>query len=145
MTTSKQLNTQRTIVAKLEPGADILEELERLVHQYDVSGGQISFIGAISQATLGYFDLHSQEYKSFSMDEDLEVTSGMGNISRLENGTPVVHAHIVVANEQGHSFSGHLMKGCKVSVTIEIVMNLFDDSLIRGKDERTGLNLLKLL
>ncbi|MHA1907958.1 MAG: PPC domain-containing DNA-binding protein [Candidatus Thorarchaeota archaeon] len=133
-----------TIVARMEPGEDILETLETLVVEHDVRAGHLSLIGAVSKATLGYFDRKSNEYKSFILDEDLEVTSCIGNIARLENGSPVVHAHIAVADEEGKTFSGHLMKGCEVSVTIEVVLTILDGELTRGKDPTTGLNLLQL-
>ncbi len=144
MTVSQESNVERTIVARLMPGEDVLEEIEKLVLQYDILGGAINFIGAVRQATLGYFDLHAGKYKSFTFAEDLEVTSGMGNISRLEDGTQIVHAHVVVGNENGQSYSGHLMKGCIVSVTIEVVILVFDKPIVRSKDDRTGLNLLRL-
>lgn len=135
---------KRTLIVRLVPGEDILESLESLTLEQEIEGAQISFIGAIAGATLGYFDLNSRTYKSFSLMEDLEVTSGIGNISRLEDGTPIVHAHIVVADESGKSFSGHLMKGCIVSVTIEILINVLEQRLLRTKDTRSGLNLLNL-
>ena len=144
MVSIQETSIRRTLLARLSPGEDILEALETLTLEKKIEGAQISFIGAISSAQLGYFDLESMTYKSFSLDEDLEVTSGLGNISRLENGTPVVHAHMVVADEHGKSYSGHLMKGCKVSVTIEIVLLEFAQGVLRKRDEGTGLNLLSL-
>ncbi len=144
MVSVQETTVQRIILARLSPGEDILDSLENLVLEEKIEGAQISFIGAISCAHLGYFDLESMTYKSFTLDDDLEVTSGLGNVSRLEDGTPVVHAHIVVADESGKSHSGHLMKGCKVSVTIEIVLLEFANKVLRKRDERTGLNLLSL-
>ena len=101
-------------------------------------------IGAISKATLGYFDRPSKTYKSFTVDEDLEVVSCIGNISRTKDGTPVIHAHMIVADEKGKCYGGHLMPGCEVSVTIEMIINVFDDEMIRAKDPETGLNLLDI-
>jgi predicted DNA-binding protein with PD1-like motif len=128
----------------MEPGEDILETLENIVVEQDVQAGHLSLIGAVSKATLGYFNRTSKIYKSFTLDEDLEVTSCIGNIARLEDGTPVVHAHMAVADEEGKTSSGHLMKGCVVSVTIEVVLTILEGELTRGKDSVTGLNLLKL-
>ncbi len=144
MTTLQKTSITHTLVVRLSSGEDILESLEKIVLEHDIKGGQLSLIGAISSATLGYFDMESKEYKSVTLDENLEVTSCIGNISRLEDGTPVVHAHMVVSNEYGSSFSGHLMKGCKVSATIEVILHVFEGQLTRAKDGATGLNLLKL-
>jgi predicted DNA-binding protein with PD1-like motif len=144
MVTFQHTKSVNTIIARLEPGEDILGTLEILVLEHNIKAGHLILIGAVSKAKLGYFDRKSKEYKSFTMDEDLEVTSCMGNIARLDDGTPVIHAHMAVADEEGKTFSGHLMKGCEVSVTIEVVLTILDGELKRGKDPATGLNLLQL-
>ena len=100
-------------------------------------------IGAISGAKLGYFHLKANEYRDFTVNEDVEVVSCMGNISML-NGKPMVHAHMIVSDEAGKCYGGHLMKGCKVSVTIELVITETAADLSRARDERTGLNLLDI-
>ena len=76
------------------------------------------------------------------IERDLEVVSGMGDISRLDDDSVVVHVHLVVSYEEGRCWGGHLMEGCKVSVTIELVIIETDVDLRRAKDEKTGLNLL---
>ncbi len=145
MVTTKVTRSVKTVIARLDPGEDILEAIEKLVVEHNIRAGHLMLIGAISGATLGYFDIHKKEYKSFTLAEDLEVTSCIGNVAFTEEGTPIVHAHMVVADEKGTSYSGHLMKGCKVSVTIEIILTVLDGELLRAADNRFGLNLLKLI
>ncbi|MHA1638033.1 MAG: PPC domain-containing DNA-binding protein [Candidatus Thorarchaeota archaeon] len=136
--------TNRTFVTRMMPGEDILKTIELLVSKENISAGQLSLIGAVGKATLGYFDRVSKQYKSFTINEDLEVVSCMGNISKTKDGSPVVHAHMIVADEKGKCYGGHLMPGCEVSVTIEMVINVFDGEMIRAKDPETGLNLLDI-
>ncbi len=144
MVKSTVTDSARTIVARLMPGEDILESIEALADEHGIRSGQISLIGAIKQATLGYFDRHTGEYRDFSIDEDLEVVSCVGNIARLRNDEVAVHAHMVVADEQGKCHGGHLMKGCVVSVTIEVVIIELEGDIYRDKDKATGLNLLDI-
>ncbi|MDF1539445.1 MAG: DNA-binding protein [Candidatus Thorarchaeota archaeon] len=144
MVTTKVTQAVKTIIARLDPGEDVLETLESLVLEHNVHAGHMMLIGAISGATLGYFDIHKKEYRSFTISEDLEVTSCIGNVAFTKDGTPIVHAHMVVADEKGASYSGHLMKGCIVSVTIEVVLTVLGGELLRVVDDRFGLNLLKL-
>ncbi|MCF2135967.1 MAG: DNA-binding protein [Candidatus Thorarchaeota archaeon] len=144
MTDSSITKTGRTIVARLMPGEDILKSLERLVLEHNIRGGQLQLIGAVARAHLGYFDREKNQYVDFTVEEDLEVVSCMGNISRLAEGTPVVHAHMVVADRTGRTYGGHLLKGTEVSVTIEIVINEFQDEIRRALDKTSGLNLIKL-
>ena len=126
------------------PGDDILKTIEHVAIEHDVKSGQITLIGAVSRAKLGYFDRDSGVYRDFLIERDLEVVSGMGNISRLEDDSVVVHAHLVVSDEEGRCWGGHLMEGCEVSVTIELVIIETNADLRRVKDEMTGLNLMDI-
>ncbi|TFF83830.1 DNA-binding protein [Candidatus Thorarchaeota archaeon] len=126
------------------PGEDILESIETVADEYGIKSAQISLIGAIKHANLGYFDRHASEYRKFSIDEDLEVVSCLGNISRLRDGEVVVHAHMIVADEHGNCHGGHLMKGCVVSVTIEVIIMELEAEIYRDRDKKTGLNLLDI-
>ena len=144
MVRSIDTKTKRAIIARMEPGEDILATIESVADSYNIRSGQLTLIGAVSKANLAYFDRTSQEYKSFSIDEDLEVVSGMGNISRLHDGSVVVHAHVIVADENGKCYGGHLNRGCEVSVTIELVIHEMEADIRRARDDLTGLNLLDL-
>ncbi|TFG27452.1 DNA-binding protein [Candidatus Thorarchaeota archaeon] len=135
-------NTGRVVVVRLEPGEDIFKSIEKIVSDNKILSGQLSLIGAVSKVHLGYFDRHEKVYKDFVIDEDLEVVSCVGNISRLNDGY-VVHAHLVASDVNGKCYAGHLMEGCEVSVTIEIVITEFAE-MTRTRDESTGLNLLNL-
>lgn len=134
--------TGRVLVARLEPGEDILKSIEKLVNEYSISSGHFSLIGAVSRTHLGYFDRQANIYKDFVLDEDLEIVSCIGNISR-HNDERVIHAHVVASDEKGRCYGGHLMEGCIVSVTIEIVITEFP-MMRRALDEVTGLKLLDL-
>jgi hypothetical protein len=123
------------------PGEDVLETIESVAKKHGVESGQLSLIGAIAGANLGYFDLENKQYKHFSVEEDVEVVSCMGNIS-MHKGDLVVHAHMIVADDKGNCHGGHLLPGCKVSVTIELIITETEATLKREKDEKTGLNLL---
>jgi predicted DNA-binding protein with PD1-like motif len=40
-----------------------------------------------------------------------------------------VHAHLVVADENGNAHGGHALDGCKVDVTCELVIYAFDRAI----------------
>jgi len=141
MVRSIQTESKRVIFARMYPGEDVLESIESVAKKHGVRSGQLSLIGAISKAKLGYFHREAVEYRDFTVDEDVEVVSCMGNIATHE-GKLVVHAHMIVADEAGQCWGGHLMKGCEVSVTIELVIIETEIDLIRKRDDATGLNLL---
>jgi len=127
----------------MDPGEDVLRAIEAVAMEHAVRSGQLSLIGAISKAKLGYFHREAAEYRYFTVDEDVEVVSCIGDISTHE-GNLVVHAHMIVADETGKCWGGHLVTGCEVSVTIELVIIETEIELIRKRDDVTGLNLLHI-
>ena len=144
MVRSTQTGIKRVIFARMDPGEDVLETIEAVAKQFGVRSGQLTLIGAISKAKLGYFHREAAAYRHFTVDEDVEVVSCMGDISSHE-GNLVVHAHMIVADEAGKCYGGHLMTGCEVSVTIELVIIETEIELTRERDDVTGLNLLNIV
>ena len=143
MVRSIQTEIKRVIFARMFPGEDVLEAIETVAKEHGVRSGQLSLIGAVSKAKLGYFHIKVGEYRDFTVDEDVEVVSCIGDISTHE-GNLVVHAHMIVADEAGKCIGGHLLAGCEVSVTIELVIIETEIELIRKRDDVTGLNLLHI-
>lgn len=144
MAGSIKTKAQTVVVARLNPGDDILESIQRIVKEHNITSGYLNAIGAISRATLGFFDSVKGEYRTIDIDRHLEVASCMGNISTLKDGTIVVHVHMVASDRQGNCYGGHVMPGCKVSVTLEILITGINYQLLRAYDEKIGLNLLDL-
>ncbi|MBN2230433.1 MAG: DNA-binding protein [Candidatus Thorarchaeota archaeon] len=134
--------TGRVVIARLEPGEDILRSIETISRDNEILSGELRLIGAVSRVHLGYFDRESKTYKDYTMLEDLEIVSCMGNISKHKDGY-VVHAHVVASDEKGKCYGGHLLEGCEVSVTIEAIITEFP-VIERERDELTGLNLLNV-
>ena len=134
--------TGRVVIARLESGDDILQSIQKIAIENEIQSGQLSMIGAVSGVHLGYFDREQKTYKEFIVAEDLEVVSGIGNITK-HDGSHVVHAHLVAADERGRCYGGHLLEGCEVSVTIELVIIEIPE-VKRATDEPTGLKLLDI-
>jgi hypothetical protein len=133
------------VVARLETGEDILEKIEEVVREHNIKAGALKLIGAVSEATFGYFDRENRKYNYFEVGEgDLEVVSCMGNIARHDDEI-VIHAHMVAADHEGNCYGGHVAEGCKAGATIEVIIWAFDSELFRAKDKSTGLHLLDIL
>ena len=82
-------------------------------------------IGALDQAVIGWSDPDKKAFKVVRLNEEMEVASLSGNITRDRDGNPVVHGHIVVALlRNGQVYSGHLLQG-RISLTMQLYL---DDS-----------------
>jgi len=129
--------------SRLSEGEDLAEAIQKRVEESGIKAGIFIAIGSLKTATLGYY--REREYKSTLLEGPLEIASCMGNIAVNGEGKTVIHTHVVVANERGEAFGGHLMKNSLVGATAELVMiEATGVSLKRAFDEKTKLNLWKL-
>jgi predicted DNA-binding protein with PD1-like motif len=132
----------RISFSRLAEGEDLAEAIQKRVEEHGIKAGIFVSIGSLKRVTLGYYK--EGEYKSIRLNGPLEIASCIGNISVDAKGETVIHPHIVVANERGEAFGGHLMKDSPVGVTAELVLiEATGLSLKRVFDEKTKLNLLK--
>ena len=53
---------------------------------------------------------------------DFEIVSVTGTVSI--HGS---HIHVSISDEDGKTIGGHLVSGCKIYTTVEIVLAVFDD------------------
>lgn len=133
----------RICFARFREDDDIAESIKKTAQQNDVKAGALILIGALKQAVLGCYK--NGEYVNTELRGHVEIASCSGNLAIDEKGETVLHAHIVVSNEKGQAFGGHLQKGCLVGPTAElIIIEATGINLQRAFDEKTKLKLLKL-
>jgi predicted DNA-binding protein with PD1-like motif len=140
----KQVKPSRLLMGRLPKGADLLEELNAYCAREGITAGEVKAIGALERATLGFYNQQSREYEYHQFDQPLELVALLGNIS-LKDGEPFVHAHVVLGDDQGRLFGGHLAPGapifaCEVMITVYETASPFE----RAFDEPTGLLLWPL-
>jgi len=133
----------RIIFSRIKKDEDLAEAIKERVEKSGVKAGIFIVIGTLKRATLGYYKEGAYEY--IHLDKPLEIAACMGNIAVDEDGETIIHAHIVVADEKGDAFGGHLMKGSPVSATAELVIiEASDVNLKRTFDKTTNLKILNL-
>lgn len=133
---------KKTYAIILASGEEAKEQLLAFAKEKKVAASQFTAIGAFSETTVGFFDFSIKDYKRTYFNEQMEVLSLAGDIT-LFNGEYKVHAHIVLAKEDGTAHGGHLMKGI-VHPTLEIILNESPVYLQREMDEKIGIPLIKI-
>jgi uncharacterized protein len=120
-------------------GSDLLKELNDFVHAQGINLAWFSGLGAVSRATIRFYDQVRQDWVDIEHEERLEVAGMLGNVSLLD-GEPIVHAHITLANSQGRCFGGHLGPSTLV-FNMEILLTTLSasKSVVRKMDSQTGL------
>jgi len=136
---SVEAKTAKVIFARLFEGEDLLEAITQTAKKGKIKAGFFTLIGTLKKAEMGFF--HKGQYQPIEMTEPLEIVSCMGNISIKEKAI-LVHAHITVSNQKGQVFGGHVLPGCIIAATGELVLTeAVDVELQRKLDEKTQLYL----
>ncbi len=135
--------SEKTYVVVFDKGDEVASGLLDVAKQYNLDAAHLTAIGAFSDATLGYFDRERREYKKIPLAEQVEVLSLIGDIAVKEDGTPQVHAHVVVGRSDGTTRGGHLLEA-HVWPTLEVVIVESPAHLRKKTDPETGLALISL-
>ncbi|MEF8771714.1 PPC domain-containing DNA-binding protein [Halodesulfurarchaeum sp.] len=130
--------TTEGIVLLLEPGEPVMDSLETVRADADISGGFFTGIGAVDRATLGHYDTDREEYTEETFEGEFEVTAFSGNI-----GPDKIHAHIQLARRDFSTIGGHC-SDARVSGTFELLIVPSGTTLEHIPDERTGLDVFDL-
>lgn len=105
-------------VLRLMRGEEIIAALASWAGSAGIEGAMLSGIGAVRDATLGYYDETAREYLKSDHAGPLEILSLSGGIATL-GGKPYIHLHAVLAGREGRAFGGHLFRGT-ITATGEI-------------------------
>lgn len=121
----------KTHPLRLFPGQDLKQELDALVKAQDWPAACVlTGIGSLKVVAVRFAGVE----KSIRLTGPHEIVSLAGTLGR--NGS---HLHVLVSDEEGVARGGHLMKGCLVNTTAEIVLGVFPDWEFRRRyDEATG-------
>lgn len=133
---------EKTFAVVFDAGDEVVAGLTRLAQEHGLAASHLTAIGAFSRVTLGYFDRERKEYLRIPVREQVEVLSLVGDIA-LKDGTPQLHAHVVVGKRDGTAHGGHLLEAV-VWPTLEVILVESPRHLRRRSDARTGLALIDL-
>ena len=104
----------KTHVFRLRRGSDLLKALQEYARTRRIAAGTVvSGVGCVTRARVR--DASGVTVRE--LDEPLEIVSLMGTLSVART-----HLHIALAREDLTVLGGHLMEGCIVNTTAEVVL-----------------------
>ena len=108
---------------RLKPGQDLFDSIEAFVSENKIDAGCVlSSVGSLTHATLRLANrAHYNQYEGY-----FEIVSMTGTVST--NGS---HLHVSISDGDGVTIGGHLVSGCKIYTTAEIVIADFDDVIYK--------------
>jgi len=136
----KELNG--VYVLLLAEDEKIIESITAFCREKGITAAQLTAIGVVKEAELGFYNLETKTYKWKKAEAELEIDSITGNVAMFE-GEPLVHAHATVSDSEMHSFGGHL-KEATVGASCEVFITPLQGKIERQYDEKTGLKLMRL-
>lgn len=126
----------RNYTFRLASGQDLFNSIEMFVKERKIEAGCVlSGVGSLTHAAMRFAD----QLNPSEVVGHFEIVSITGTVSI--HGS---HIHISISDEQGQTIGGHLIPGCKIYTTAEIVIAVFDDVVYKrefaadsGYDELT--------
>ena len=116
---------------RLQPGDDLLEALKSWTTRSGVTAaGVVTCVGSLRQAHLRLANRDSGS----RFHQKMEILALSGTLS--PDGP---HLHVCLADGDGRTLGGHVLDGCLVHTTAELVIaSLPDITFSRKLDESTG-------
>lgn len=130
-------NRVKTYVLRLVPGQDLRLELERFAKTKHIQAGFIlTCAGSLRKTSLRLAD----KSEATNFEGKFEIVSLTGTLS--PDGP---HLHISLSDGEGKTIGGHLVAGCEIYTTAEIVIgDALGLKMTREPDAQSGYNELKI-
>lgn len=124
-------SANRFVALRLRPGDDLRIELERAFGEAPEQAGYVAAsVGSLSRLTLR----HAGRDGGDIVDGCFELVGLSGTLS-----VDGPHLHLIASDRDGHVVGGHLLSGCIVRTTAEIVIGLARGvRFARSVDDETG-------
>jgi uncharacterized protein len=115
---------------RLKPGQDLKQEIQKLVTEKKIKA---CWISTCAGSLTNYHIRFANQPQGSTSSGHFEIVSLTGTVS--VNGS---HMHISISDSTGKTIGGHLLDGCIVFTTAEIVLLSSDDfEFKREKDGST--------
>jgi uncharacterized protein len=121
----------KAIALRLNPQQDLKVELQNFVTQHDIEAACIiTCVGSLTQAVLRL----ANQPEGTLYKGRFEIVSLVGTLSK--HGS---HCHIAIATSTGNTIGGHLLNGCLIYTTAELIIGILPHlKFTRELDETTG-------
>lgn len=123
---------------RLQPGKDLKKELLKYCQAHDLQAATVvSGVGSLQTASLRLADAKiTSHYKG-----PFEIVSLTGTLSKEG-----IHLHISISDARGQVLGGHLLDGCLIHTTAEMVLlEALELKFTREPDPQTGYKELKIV
>lgn len=116
-----------THALRLKPGQDLKLSIDNFVKENNIGAGWIATcVGSLTEYNVRF----ANQEKGYNDKGHFEIVSLVGTLS--VNGS---HIHLSVSDSTGKTIGGHLLDGCKVYTTAEIVIGESKELVFERKED----------
>ena len=130
--TIQRMNTSNNTTShamRLKPGDDVREKLENYVIQNNIKAGWlVTCAGSLTAYNIRF----ANQEKGNTGQGHFEIVSLAGTLSK--NGS---HILISISDSTGKTIGGHLLKGCLVYTTAEIILQSTNNLIFKREKDGT--------
>ena len=125
----KKDHTTNVLAFRLKPGVDLQQGIESIVQQHKVGAGWIATcVGSLTDYRIRFANQEGAD----TGKGHFEIVSLTGTVS-----TAGSHLHISIGDSTGKTIGGHLLPGCKVYTTAELVIQYTDKYIFSREEDGT--------
>lgn len=111
---STHMQNNKVYAFRLKPGEDLRQGIDAIVKEKNITAGWIN----TCVGSLAYYNIRfANQPEGSSNSGHFEIVSLVGTVS--VNGS---HLHLSISDSTGKTIGGHLLDGCKIYTTAEIVI-----------------------
>ncbi len=123
------METIKAFAFRIKPGQDLKQEIQKLVAEKQINAGWVSTcVGSLTKYNIRF----ANQPNGNSDSGHFEIVSLTGTVS--VNGS---HLHISISDSTGKTLGGHLMDGCIIYTTAEIVIFSSKDFIFKREKDGT--------
>ena len=123
------MDNNKVYVFRLKPGEDLRKSIEAIVKEKNIEAGWINTcVGSLTDYTIRF----ANQQQGTSGSGHFEIVNLTGTVS--VNGS---HLHISISDSEGKTIGGHLLEGCKIYTTAEIVIGSTTAYEFKRKEDGT--------
>jgi len=121
----------RVLAVRLKPGQDLKEALETWIREENLQAAYIgTLVGSLTRLCLRL----AMAEEVAEWEGPFEIVSAVGTL--CPDG---IHVHLSASDRFGTTLGGHLMPGCRIHTTVELVVVQCPDLVFsRRPDPNTG-------
>jgi predicted DNA-binding protein with PD1-like motif len=123
------LSSTKCFAFRILPGQDLKSELDKKVKENGwKAAGIVTAVGSLNSAKIRF----ANQPDATEIPGKLEILSLSGTLGPDGN-----HLHLSVADSTGKTYGGHLMAGCPVYTTAEIILVILENYVFKRETDPT--------